>query len=124
MIGVAINEMFCTKCGKELPDGQAFCDACGAQIEIPEQEVLANETPAETLNEPSSEAVEAPSAGVAEQPETETPAFANPAICAEYDNSQSISKEVFIGKPIPKSRFIPIRIGPMATFARFVDWHN
>ena len=49
------------------------------------------------------------------------PALANPAICAEYDISQSISKVVFIGKPIPKSKLIPISIGPIAKFARFVD---
>lgn len=28
--------MFCPKCGKELPDGAKFCDACGAKLEAVE----------------------------------------------------------------------------------------
>ena len=48
---VAIKEMFCTKCGKQLPEGSAFCDTCGAQIEIPEhEEILTNETTVEPIN--------------------------------------------------------------------------
>ena len=32
-----------------------------------------------------------------------------------------ISKVVFIGKPIHKSKLLPVSIGPIAKFARFVD---
>ncbi|MCD7708916.1 MAG: zinc-ribbon domain-containing protein [Clostridiales bacterium] len=27
--------MFCTNCGKEIPEGSAFCDACGAPVSAP-----------------------------------------------------------------------------------------
>lgn len=27
--------MFCSRCGKQIPDGSAFCFACGAQIGVP-----------------------------------------------------------------------------------------
>ena len=46
--------MFCTKCGKEIPDDSVFCPSCGAQVnasapeapETPAAEAPAEETPA------------------------------------------------------------------------------
>lgn len=37
--------MFCTKCGKEIPDGAKFCSACGAT-----QDTLNAEQPSQQVN--------------------------------------------------------------------------
>ena len=41
--------MFCTKCGKEIPDGSAFCSACGAPVEA--KEAVKAENTAENVQE-------------------------------------------------------------------------
>ena len=28
--------MYCGQCGKEIPEGNAFCEFCGAPVETPE----------------------------------------------------------------------------------------
>ena len=43
--------MYCPKCGKQLPDGAAFCDACGASF-VPEQPELIFEQPKQQKEEP------------------------------------------------------------------------
>ncbi len=40
--------MFCQNCGKEIPDGVAFCPECGTKVEkAPAQETVAEEIPAQ-----------------------------------------------------------------------------
>lgn len=91
-VSVAIKEMFCSKCGKELPDGSAFCDTCGAQIEIPKQEeVLANETTVEPLNNGFS-VKETPAEEVT-QPVAETQDFAE---FTEENKPKKSKKKLFI----------------------------
>ena len=43
--------MFCPRCGKQLPDGVAFCDGCGLQLAAP--------TPAQAPSRPAKPAGEA-----------------------------------------------------------------
>ena len=54
--------MYCTKCGKQLPDDAAFCDACGAPVKsgftaAAEKAEAAAEEAAEEVKE-AAEAVE------------------------------------------------------------------
>ena len=42
--------MFCEKCGKQLPDGSAFCDGCGAKVT---QEAAPEAAPAAAPAKPS-----------------------------------------------------------------------
>lgn len=89
---VAIKEMFCTKCGKQLPEGSALCDACGAQIEIPEhEEILTNETTVEPLNNGFS-VKETPVEEVT-QPVAETQDFAE---FTEENKPKKSKKKLFI----------------------------
>lgn len=58
--------MFCSQCGKELPDEAVFCSGCGAKVAA--EEVVAEVTPVETVEAAeTAETVEA-----AETVETET----------------------------------------------------
>lgn len=34
-----MNDMFCKKCGKEIPDGAKFCDGCGVQTNAANEEI-------------------------------------------------------------------------------------
>ena len=44
--------MYCSKCGKELPDNSVFCWSCGAKIEIPEStKVLENSSSAVSIED-------------------------------------------------------------------------
>lgn len=36
--------MFCSRCGKEIPDNSAFCFACGAQLGVPAAQAPAQPT--------------------------------------------------------------------------------
>lgn len=50
--------MFCSNCGKEMPDGAKFCPSCGAQIVAPVNQVTntkSNETP--VIEEPAQSSV-------------------------------------------------------------------
>ncbi|MCR4598790.1 MAG: zinc ribbon domain-containing protein [Acetatifactor sp.] len=68
--------MFCSNCGKEIPDGAKFCGFCGTPTEAAEpakEEVKASEPVVETPAAPVAEApavpaAEAPAAPVAEAP--------------------------------------------------------
>ena len=80
--------MFCTNCGKQIPEGSRFCTNCGAKLNIPEApEKAAPEQPAFTPPAaPVYTAPEAPAAPAApEQPvytapaAPEQPAFTPPA---------------------------------------------
>ena len=70
--------MFCSNCGKEIPDGAKFCGFCGTPTEAAEQakeEVKAQEPVVETPAVPAAEApatpvAEAPAAPAAEAPAT------------------------------------------------------
>ena len=37
--------MFCSKCGKEIPDGSVFCSLCGNQITVSSNEISTNTEP-------------------------------------------------------------------------------
>ncbi|MGN0347579.1 MAG: zinc-ribbon domain-containing protein, partial [Lachnospiraceae bacterium] len=60
--------MFCCKCGKQNPDGAAFCNGCGAKMIAPAK----TETPAAQGTEPAK--AETPAAQGTEPAKTETPA--------------------------------------------------
>jgi hypothetical protein len=40
--------MFCTNCGKHVPDGAHYCDNCGAELQAPGGVVYQQRTPART----------------------------------------------------------------------------
>lgn len=67
--------MFCPNCGKEIPDGAAFCGECGTSLAAPAAEA-APEAPAAPV-EPATEA--APEAPVAEAAPEAAPAAEAPA---------------------------------------------
>lgn len=68
--------MFCTNCGKELPEGTMFCTQCGRPVEAAATPGVAQ------APQPAPEVAPAPEAASAPQPAAVTPA-ANPAPAAE-----------------------------------------
>lgn len=68
--------MFCTNCGKELPEGTMFCTQCGRSVEAAATPGVAQ------APQPAGGAASAPGAAPATQPAPVTPA-ANPAPAAE-----------------------------------------
>lgn len=68
--------MFCTNCGKELPEGTMFCTQCGRPVEAAATPGVAQ------APQPAPEVAPVPEAASAPQPAAVTPA-ANPAPAAE-----------------------------------------
>ena len=76
--------MFCSKCGKQLPDDAKFCFNCGAQIKAPEEETkIEAEVHTPIVDEP-----------VTEAPKTETPAQETPIKDSKFPKKLKPNKKL------------------------------
>ena len=99
--------MFCTNCGRKLPDDVSFCPYCGTKVHIPEapaaEEPVAEEAPAPEepmIEEPVIEEDPAPEEPVIEEPVVEeTPAASEPVIEAPVTEYA----EAVIAEPVVKA---------------------
>ena len=68
--------MFCSNCGKQLPDGAKFCAECGQPIRIPEKPIVNEEPAPVSAPEPEPEPIAAPEPAPVFTPEpVDVPAF-------------------------------------------------
>ncbi len=109
--------MFCTNCGRKLPDDISFCPYCGTKVHVPEapvvEEPVIEEPVVEPVNaEPAIEAVEAAAepvveaAQVAEEPVIEEPVIEEVPVAEEPEIEEPeveeppVAEEPVIEEPV------------------------
>ena len=89
--------MFCPNCGKENPDGVAFCGGCGMAFGAPAAAPAAEAAPA-----PAAEAAPAPEAPAAEAAPAAAPVEPAPAAAPAPEAAPSAAAPVVEPNPTPK----------------------
>lgn len=99
--------MFCTKCGKEVPDGMKFCSGCGAPLgkATENEEVKAEAQPAEAQAAQSAPAAATPATPAPAAPVAAAPVAA-PAPAPAPAYVQNMSTGV-AGQPAPTVKVMP-----------------